>query len=101
MRAHGPDGRVWDIARRPEPRRPLAGLLPGTTWLVEARTENETRLWRAGSRGDASRLVSMVAMALRTGGPSPAGEVDVDELAVRRPIPDEDQHDEPGEGAAS
>jgi hypothetical protein len=76
MRVHGPDGRVWDIARRPEPARAFAALRPGTTWAVEATTGEETRTWRAKSRGDASRLVSAVAMALRTGGPSPAGELD-------------------------
>jgi hypothetical protein len=83
MRAHGPDGRVWDVARRPEPQRPLAGLLPGTTWLVEARAGDETRMWRASSRGDATRLVSAVAMAIRTGGPSPAGELDRDAVGTR------------------
>lgn len=83
MKAHGPDGRVWDIARRPEPQRALAGLLPGTTWVVEATTENETRMWQARSRSDATRLVSSVAMALRTGGPSPVGELDRDAVGSR------------------
>ncbi|MFA9429460.1 hypothetical protein [Egicoccus sp. AB-alg2] len=80
MKSHGPDGRVWEVARRPDPQRPLAALLPGTTWLVEARTDDETRLWRAGSRAEASKLVATVAMALRTGGPSPTGELSANDL---------------------
>ena len=90
MRVHGPDGRVWDVARRPESAGALARLLPGTVWLVEARTEDETRLWRAGSRSDATRLVSAVAMALRTGSASPPGELDTGDAAPLRAPSDED-----------
>jgi len=88
MRAHGPDGRVWEVARRPDPRRPLASLLPGTTWQVEARAGDELRAWPAASRAEANRLVTAVAMSLRTGSPGPAGE-----LAPG----DDDAGDDPGD----
>jgi hypothetical protein len=75
MRVHGPDGRVWAVARRPDPPRPLAALLPGGRWVVEATTEGEVRRWGAGSRRAASVLVEEVALALRTGAERPAGEL--------------------------
>lgn len=88
MRAHGPDGRVWEVARRPEAQRAFAALMPRANWLVEARTEGETRVWRAKSRGEATKLVTAVALALRTGGPSPAGELDAGELDTAEPSPE-------------
>jgi hypothetical protein len=77
MRIHGPDGRIWAVARRPDPPRPLGGLLPGTRWVVEATTDDEVRRWQAASRRDAAQLVDDVALALRTGAESPAGELPV------------------------
>jgi hypothetical protein len=75
MIVHGPDGRVWEISRRPEPPRPLARLLPGSSWQVEARTEDEVRRWEGGSRREAAGVVGEVALALRTGGRGPDGEL--------------------------
>lgn len=75
MIVHGPDGRVWEISRRPEPPRPLARLIPGSTWQVEARTEDEVRRWDGGTRREAGSVVDEVALALRTGAPGPAGEL--------------------------
>jgi hypothetical protein len=75
MRVHGPDGRVWAVVRRPDPPRPLGALLPGGRWLVEATTDDEVRRWEASSRRDATQLVDDVALALRTGAESPAGEL--------------------------
>lgn len=74
MKANGPDQRLWTITRRPEAPGALAGWLPGRTWLVEAVTDDEERCWQASSRRAAGRLMSDVALALRTGGPGPAGE---------------------------
>ncbi|MFA9445890.1 hypothetical protein [Egicoccus sp. AB-alg6-2] len=67
---------MWEVARRPAQPHAFASLLPSTSWLVEATTHDEKRVWRAGSRGEANRLVAEVAMSLRTGGPSPEGEID-------------------------
>ena len=74
MKVNGPDQRLWTIARRPEAPGPLAGWLPGGTWVVEAVAADEVRSWQASSRRAAGQLVSDVALALRTGGPGPAGE---------------------------
>jgi hypothetical protein len=82
MRVYGPDGRVWTVARRPDPPRPLGALLPGGRWLVEATTEDEVRRWGAGSRRAASVLVEEVALALRTGAESPAGELAADHQGI-------------------
>lgn len=81
MRVHGPDGRVWVIARRPHPQRALAALMPGTRWLVEARTADEVRHWEARSRRAAGQLVIDVALALRTGAEGPAGELPLEDPA--------------------
>jgi hypothetical protein len=75
MIVHGPDGRVWEISRRPEPPRPLARLLPGSTWQVEARTDDEVRRWEGGTRREAAGMVDEVALALRTGAAGPGGEL--------------------------
>jgi hypothetical protein len=75
MRVHGPDGRVWSVARRTDPPRALGSLLPGGRWVVEATTDDEVRRWEAASRRDAAQLVDEVALALRTGAESPAGEL--------------------------
>jgi hypothetical protein len=75
MRVHGPDGRVWSVARRTDPPRALGALLPGGRWIVEATTDDEVRRWEAASRRDAAQLVDLVALALRTGAESPAGEL--------------------------
>jgi hypothetical protein len=77
VRVHGPDGRIWAVARRPDPPRPLGGLLPGSRWVVEATTDDEVRRWQATSRRDATQLVADIALALRTGAESPAGELPV------------------------
>jgi hypothetical protein len=74
VRAHGPDGRVWTVARRPDPPRPLGRLLPGR-WVVEARTEDEVRRWPAASGRAAANLATEVALALRTGSEGPPGEL--------------------------
>jgi hypothetical protein len=83
MIVHGPDGRVWEISRRPEPARPLARLMPGSTWQVEARTEDEVRRWDGGTRREAAGLVDEVALALRTGSPGPSGELPPEQPAQR------------------
>jgi hypothetical protein len=75
VRVHGPDGRVWTVARRPDPPRPLAGWLPGARFVVEATTDDEVRRWAAPSRRVAARMVDDVALALRTGAEGPAGEL--------------------------
>jgi hypothetical protein len=75
MIVHGPDGRVWEISRRPEPPKPLARVLPGSTWQVEARTEDEVRRWEGGRRREAAAVVGEVALALRTGSRGPEGEL--------------------------
>jgi len=81
MRVHGPDGRVWVIARRPQPPRVLATLMPGTQWLVEARAADEVRRWEARSRRAAGQLVVDIALALRTGAEGPAGEQPLEDPA--------------------
>jgi hypothetical protein len=75
MRVHGPDGRVWTVARRTDPPKALGALFPNARWVVEATTDDEVRRWEAGSRRDAVQLVDDVALALRTGAESPAGEL--------------------------
>jgi hypothetical protein len=81
MRVHGPDGRVWKVLRRPDPPRMLGTLLPGGRWVVEAATTDEVRRWEGGSRRAAAQLVEEVALALRTGAESPAGELPVDDTS--------------------
>jgi hypothetical protein len=77
MRVHGPDGRVWTVVRRTDPPRALGAVLPGGRWIVEATTDDEVRRWEAASRRAAAQLVDEVALALRTGAESPAGELPV------------------------
>lgn len=70
----GPDGRKWQVVRRAEGDSPLARLLRRSRWVIEATTEDEpaeTRHWYAGRRSEADRLVTDVAMALRTGAEGP------------------------------
>jgi hypothetical protein len=85
MRVHGPDGRVWTVVRRTDPPRALGAVLPGSRWIVEATTDDEVRRWEAASRRAAAQLVDEVALALRTGADSPAGELPV------RDAPDGDE----------
>jgi hypothetical protein len=89
VRAHGPDGRVWTVARRPDPPRVLGRLLPGSRWLVEATTEDEVRRWSAASGRAAASLVTEVALALRTGAEGPAGELPADERPSGPTPPDD------------
>jgi hypothetical protein len=105
MRVHGPDGRVWSVARRTDPPRALGALLPGGRWIVEATTDDEVRRWEAASRRDAAQLVDLVALALRTGAESPAGELPAGELGsgdghVADPIPADEGSSDPADGAA-
>lgn len=74
MRVHGPDGREWQVVRRPDPPRPLGWVLPGP-WHVVATAQGETRRWAATSRRAARRMVADVALALRTGAEGPSGEL--------------------------
>ncbi|GEM_PF-3358958 len=73
---HGPDGRVWEIRRRPAKPGAIGYLTPGP-WQIDAETDDERRRWMAsGLRGSAG-LRDDVALALRTGSEGPAGEVAV------------------------
>ncbi|MFP4233970.1 MAG: hypothetical protein ACLFUG_03470 [Nitriliruptoraceae bacterium] len=73
-RVHGPDGRVWEVRRRPERPGPL-GYLGIGPWLVEATTTGERRRWRSPGLAGSGRLRDDVALALRTGADGPSGEV--------------------------
>ncbi len=73
---HGPDGRVWEIRRRPD-KPSLAGYLAPGPWRVDATTDDERRRWIAAGWRASSRLREDVALALRTGSEGPAGEVAV------------------------
>lgn len=79
MKAYGPDGRAWSIVRRTDPPGVLQGILPGSNWVVEATASDEVRRWRTSSRRAARALVVEVALALRTGGEGPPGELAVDD----------------------
>lgn len=76
----GPDGRSWEVTRRPEADGLIGRLSPRSRWVVEAATEGppaETRQWYAERRSAADDLVETVAMALRTGSegpPEPLGQ---------------------------
>lgn len=74
MRAYSPDERAWTVERRPDAPGLLQKFLPSATWIVEARTGDEVRRWKAPSRRAARSLVDEVALALRTGGEGPPGE---------------------------
>jgi hypothetical protein len=105
MRVHGPDGRVWSVARRTDPPRAFGALLPGGRWLVEATTDDEVRRWEAASRRDAAQLVDLVALALRTGAESPAGELPATKPASGEghdtdAVPAEEGAAEPDDGVA-
>jgi hypothetical protein len=105
MRVHGPDGRVWSVARRTDPPRVLGALLPGGQWVVEATTDDEVRRWGAASRRDAAQLVDLVALALRTGAESPSGELPAggpasDDGRAADPIPADEGSSDPEDGAA-
>jgi hypothetical protein len=75
---HGPDGRVWEVRRRPE-QPGAAGYVGVGPWLVEATTAGERRRWRSRNLIASSHLRDEVALALRTGAEGPAGEVPADE----------------------
>ncbi len=75
---HGPDGRVWQVTRRPE-QPGAAGYLGVGSWLVEATTDGERRRWRSRNLVASARLRDDVALALRTGAEGPAGEGPADE----------------------
>lgn len=76
IEVHGPDGRVWQIRRRPG-KPGVAGFLSPGPWHIDAETDDERRRWLAsGLRGSAS-LRDDVALALRTGSEGPGGEVAV------------------------
>ncbi len=76
IRVHGPDGRVWQIRRRPE-QGGVSGYLGVGAWIVEATTEGDRRRWRSRGVAGSSRLRDDVALALRTGAEGPAGELAV------------------------
>lgn len=82
MRAYSPDERAWTVDRRPEPAGVLQKFRPSATWVVEARTDGEVRRWMAPSRRAARSLVDEVALALRTGGEGPPGELADDDPPV-------------------
>lgn len=76
VHVNGPDGRLWRVGHRADPPSPFALLRPGARWVVEATTDDERRVWQAASRRGVRGLVAEVALALRTGGAGPPGEVD-------------------------
>jgi hypothetical protein len=71
---HGPDGRVWQVRRRPE-QSGLVGYLGVGPWIIEAVTDGERRRWRSPSLVGSGSLQGDVALALRTGAEGPAGEL--------------------------
>lgn len=75
-RVHGPDGRVWEVRRRPA-QPGASGYLGVGPWIVEATTEGERRRWQSRSLAASSRLRDDIALALRTGAEGPSGEVPV------------------------
>ena len=75
---HGPDGRVWQIQRRPDASGAAGYLVPGP-WRVDATTDDERRRWLAAGWRASSGLRADVALALRTGADGPPGEVMVTE----------------------
>lgn len=78
MTVHGPDGRIWEVSKRPVAPG-LLGRLRSDGWQVEARTEDEVRRWEPTSRREATAMVDEVALALRTGAPGPPGELPPDD----------------------
>lgn len=74
IEVHGPDGRVWRIARRPD-KPGLAGYLTPGPWRVDAVTADERRRWLASGLLASPSLRDDVALALRTGAEGPPGEV--------------------------
>ena len=76
IEVHGPDGRVWRIARRPDKPGASGYLTPGA-WRIDAVTDDERRRWLASGLFASAGLRDDVALALRTGSEGPAGEVAV------------------------
>lgn len=76
IEVHGPDGRVWRIARRPDRSGVTGYLLPGA-WRIDAVTDDERRRWLAPGLLASGGLRDDVALALRTGSDGPTGEVAV------------------------
>ncbi|MFO7779274.1 MAG: hypothetical protein R6V28_13055 [Nitriliruptoraceae bacterium] len=76
IEVHGPDGRVWRIARRPA-RPGVAGYLVPGAWRIDAVTTDERRRWLAPGLRGSGGLRDDVALALRTGSDGPPGEVAV------------------------
>lgn len=71
---YAPDGRAWRILRAPRGETLSTRLLKSEGWRVRATTSGppeETREWHAASRGEATRLVDEIALALRTGAEGP------------------------------
>ena len=73
---HGPDGRRWQIRRRPVRRGVASYVMPGA-WQVDATSDDEHRRWLASGLLASSTLQDDVGLALRTGSEGPAGEVAV------------------------
>ena len=76
IEVHGPDGRVWRIARRPDKPGAAGYLTPGA-WRIDAVTQDERRRWLASGLLASAGLRDDVALALRTGSDGPGGEVAV------------------------
>ncbi len=76
IEVHGPDGRVWRIARRPDRPGVTGYLLPGA-WRIDAVTADERRRWLSAGVLASGGLRDDVALALRTGSEGPPGEVAV------------------------